>query len=31
LLPLGDVDDVVAWLRETLGWMFSRDIVPAET
>ena len=31
LLPVGDIDDIVAWLRETLGWMFSRDIVPAET
>jgi transcription-repair coupling factor (superfamily II helicase) len=30
LLPLSDEEDVVAWLRETLGALFSRDIVPAE-
>ena len=30
LLPLGPEDDLVAWLRETLGTLFSRDIVPAK-
>ncbi|MCI0634576.1 MAG: transcription-repair coupling factor, partial [Actinobacteria bacterium] len=30
LLPLGSPDDIVSWLRETLGALFSRDIVPAE-
>ncbi len=34
LLPLGppnaNEDDLVAWLRETLGSLYSRDIVPAK-
>jgi transcription-repair coupling factor (superfamily II helicase) len=30
LLPLGPSDDLVAWLRETLETLRSRDIVPAQ-